>query len=275
MQLLRDLSVRTKLFAGFVIVLILSLVLGVVLISKMGAVNAGGAYIATNSVPSIEVIDQIQGDEQAYRADQLWNITNTDLALSAAPINGLKAANSQIEADFQRYTSMTSNATDAHLLATARSQWAAYVAATPRLNLAISHVPEADSRAGELIGADVRAARADDQELDLPERRALQEQGREQRVDVQLITIAGNHPAGGGARRRVLDRLPDHTDLQEGTDEMLRAADAIADGDVDQQITLILSRMTARPDRRRVHADDPLPPRSRLRWRRRLAPGQT
>jgi hypothetical protein len=29
-------------------------------------------------LPSIEVIDQIKADENAYRLDQLWNITNTD-----------------------------------------------------------------------------------------------------------------------------------------------------------------------------------------------------
>jgi hypothetical protein len=50
-------------------------------------------YIATNSLPSVEVINQIRADEAKYRADQLWNITNTDVALSQAPISALNAAN--------------------------------------------------------------------------------------------------------------------------------------------------------------------------------------
>ena len=142
MRFFRDLSVRAKLFGGFGAVLVLAVVVGVVMLSQMGTINAGGVYITTNSLPSIEVVSQIRADENAYRADQLWNITNTDAGLSNVPIGAAKAAAREIQADFGRYHSMISNAQDAQLLATARSQWAAYTSGTSVLLLASSNTKQ-------------------------------------------------------------------------------------------------------------------------------------
>ncbi len=239
MSAVRNLSIRAKLFSGFGIVLAVSLVLGVVLMTEMGSVNSGGAYIAANTVPSIEVIDQIKADEQAYRADQLWNITNTNQALSAAPINGLKGANAQIQADFVRYQSMISNATDAHLLATARSQWATYVQATPKLNLAASNTTQkpivklANSSAitfthlGPTITAWV----------------GLNDQLAKSKASSNASTYSAARTLGIGlllaalAIGFVIAFLLTRT-ITRGTSEMLRAAEAISQGDVNQEITL-------------------------------------
>ncbi len=138
----RDMSLRTKLFGGYGLVLLLTVIVGVVLLSEIGNVNSGGVYIATNSLPSVEVIDQIRADENGYRADQLWNITNTDPKLSQAPITAAAAAAVQIESDFHRYRSMISNSQDAHLLATAQSQWATFTGSTGPLLLAASNTTQ-------------------------------------------------------------------------------------------------------------------------------------
>ncbi len=138
MTAVKTLSFRTKLSAGLGLGLALSLVLAIVLIGEMGSVNAGGTSIAADSVPRIELIDRIQSDQQAYRADQLWNIANTDLALAAAPINALHAVGAQIQLGFQLYRSMTGSAADAHLLALALARWDAYVRATLGLDLVSS-----------------------------------------------------------------------------------------------------------------------------------------
>jgi predicted transcriptional regulator len=71
-------------------------------------------YIATNSLPSVEVINQIRADEAKYRADQLWNITNTDVALSQAPISALNAANAQIQSGFHRRARLLGRGLDRH-----------------------------------------------------------------------------------------------------------------------------------------------------------------
>jgi hypothetical protein len=114
MRFFKDLSVRAKLFAGFGVVLAFSVVLAVVLLIQMGNVNSGGVYIATNSLPSVEVINQIRADEAKYRADQLWNITNTDVALSQAPISALNAANAQIQSGFHRRARLLGRGLDRH-----------------------------------------------------------------------------------------------------------------------------------------------------------------
>jgi methyl-accepting chemotaxis protein len=240
MRFLRDLSVRAKLFGGFGVVLALAVVVGVVLIAQMGTVNAGGVYIATNSVPSIEVIDQIQGDEQAYRADQLWNITNTDVALSAAPIAALNAASAQIQADFQRYRSMISNATDAHLLMAAQSEWNAYVTATPKLNLAASNTSQkpivalANSSAVTFMHLvpTIKAWVALNDGLAKSNAASNASTYNSARtLGIALLSLAILLGLGIAF---VVTRS-----IKRPADEMLRAADGIAQGDVEQDITTI------------------------------------
>jgi methyl-accepting chemotaxis protein len=133
-QRIRDMSLRTKLFASFGAVLALAVIMGVVLISEMSNVNTGGVDIGTNALPAIEVIDNLQYEQTAYRADQLWNITNASPALAAAPIQALTAARAAVDKDFQEYASMVSGATDSQLRTQALSEWNAYVQASQGLN---------------------------------------------------------------------------------------------------------------------------------------------
>ncbi|MBV9802084.1 MAG: methyl-accepting chemotaxis protein, partial [Solirubrobacterales bacterium] len=230
-------SVRAKLFGGFGVVLALAVVLGVVLIAQMGSVNAGGVYIATNSVPSIEVIDQIQGDEQAYRSDQLWNITNTDVALSAAPISALEAANAQIHADFQRYRSMISNAADARLLATAQSQWNAYVEATPKLNLAASNTTQkpivalANSSAVTFMHLAPTTSAWVALNDGLAKSNAASNASTYSSARTLGIALLSLAVLLGLAIAFVVTRS-----IKRPADEMLRAADGISQGDVEQTI---------------------------------------
>jgi methyl-accepting chemotaxis protein len=133
-QRIRDMSLRTKLFAAFGAVLALSVIMGVVLISEMSSVNTGGVDIGTNALPAIEVIDNLQYEQTAYRADQLWNITNASPAQAAVPIQALTAARAAVNKDFQEYASMVSGATDGQLRSQALSEWNAYVQASQGLN---------------------------------------------------------------------------------------------------------------------------------------------
>ena len=232
-------SVRAKLFGGFGTVLAISVLVGVLLISELGSVNAGGAYIATNSVPSIEVIDQIHADEQAYRADQLWNITNTDIALSAAPINALHAANAQIQADLQRYRSMISNATDAGLLSTVGSHWGAYVAATTKLNLSASNTTQKPI----VALANSSAVTFEHLQPAIAAWVALNDRLAKSNAASNASTYSSARTLGiilllvavfvGFLIAWLITRT-----IKRGADEMLLAAEAIAVGDVNQQITL-------------------------------------
>jgi methyl-accepting chemotaxis protein len=239
MNVVRDLSIRTKLLGGFGLTLALSVVLGVLLLVQLGSVNAGGVYIATNSLPSIEVIDQIRADENAFRAEQLHNIVNVSTTLALPIIAGANADATQIEADFHRYQAMISNARDAHLLASARAQWAAYVTATARLMLASSNTTQprtvalADSSAATFAGLSQT----------ISEWTALNDGLASSNTTANASTYSSARALGIGllavmalvsaAIALLLTRM-----IKRGTDEMLRAAEGIAEGDVDQQITL-------------------------------------
>jgi methyl-accepting chemotaxis protein len=133
-QLVKDMSLRTKLFTSFGAVIALSVILGVVLIVEMSSVNSGGISIATNALPSTRTIDDVEFQEANYRADQLWNITNTVPANAVIAIAALDKARATVAADFKTYAGLVANAHDAALLSQAQSQWNNYVTSSTGLN---------------------------------------------------------------------------------------------------------------------------------------------
>ena len=68
MDVVRDVSLRTKLFAGFGVVLLLTVILGIVMNLELGRVNSGGVYLGTNAMPSVQMIGQIRSDFGDYRS---------------------------------------------------------------------------------------------------------------------------------------------------------------------------------------------------------------
>ena len=65
-QLLRDMSLRTKLFGGFGVVLVVTAVLGVVMISQLGSVNGISTTISGNDLPSVAQIGDVQSSLNDY-----------------------------------------------------------------------------------------------------------------------------------------------------------------------------------------------------------------
>ena len=237
MQFFKDLPVRAKLFGGFGVVLALCAVLGVVLVAQIGSVNAGGVYIATNSLPSIEVIDQIRADERDYRAEQLGNIINTDIASSQAFIQAAQADQQQIEADFTRYEGLVSNAHDAQLLRSARVEWNAYTQQTAPLILASSNTTQRATVAlanssqrtfGALAGTLSSWTRLND---DLASSNT-----RSNASTYSTARLIGFGLLGLAMLFGLLIAFAVSSAIKRGSDDMLRAAEAISHGDVDQRI---------------------------------------
>lgn len=71
MSIFRDVSVRVKLFGGFGTVLLVTAVMGVVLLSELDSVDAGGVFTGQNVLPSIEIIDRLEQNVLDYRRAQL------------------------------------------------------------------------------------------------------------------------------------------------------------------------------------------------------------
>ena len=71
LRALRDMPVGVKLYLGFGAVLAICAALGVVLLGQLGSVYAGGAYLGTRALPSIERIDRISTYATDLRRAQL------------------------------------------------------------------------------------------------------------------------------------------------------------------------------------------------------------
>ncbi|MGA2014559.1 MAG: methyl-accepting chemotaxis protein, partial [Solirubrobacteraceae bacterium] len=130
MNLVKNLSVRGKLLAGFGAVLALTVILGVVMLTQISSVDAGGVNIGSN-LPSVEAIDQIGIDTAAARIDQAQAMLDTvpsSVSADFAAYAGDAAAADQL---LSRYARLVNAGTeDATLWHTARSEWAAYQTAT-------------------------------------------------------------------------------------------------------------------------------------------------
>jgi methyl-accepting chemotaxis protein len=134
MRFFRDLSIRVKLFGGFGVVLVVAIVVGLVLLSKLSAVNNGGVYLGKNALPSVETVKQIGSDVTDYRRAQLAALIERSNALIAADLADAQRDTTDIAARLKSYGSMVSNATDRELWQRVQADWAAYQQATGHLN---------------------------------------------------------------------------------------------------------------------------------------------
>ena len=133
MQFFRDLSVRMKLFGGFGVVLVLSAVMGVVLLAQLGTVNRDGAYVGTNSLPSVVTIENVKANVIDYRRAQLAYIVHASPAQAVAARGDWTADAAQIQTLLGRYGSMVSDSQDAQLLHSIKSGWSAYLRDTAQI----------------------------------------------------------------------------------------------------------------------------------------------
>lgn len=133
MQFFRNLSVRAKLFGGFGVVLLVAVVTGVVLITQIGTVNAGGVYLGTNALPSVEGIGIIDASAGDYRQNQLRYVLEPDKAQMQTAVAGWKAADAKIEKALSEYQKSFTNATDRQEWASVKSGWEAYKAKTANI----------------------------------------------------------------------------------------------------------------------------------------------
>ena len=130
MNLIRTLSIRGKLLAGFGAVLALTVTLGVVMLVEVASVNAGGVRIATNVVPSVARIDRIAIDASTNRYQLAQTMidpasrTTIDLAM-------ISASRADVARSLRAYgTGVAPRTQDGALWHQVQSEWAAYLQAT-------------------------------------------------------------------------------------------------------------------------------------------------
>src|SRR5262245_36839210 len=120
------LSVRTKLFGAFGVVIGLMLILGVVAIGKLGAVNGKAEYLGTNTVPSANITTDVRAAAANLRRVQYHLIfaTTKDRAGFESDLAGYQAEGAKQLAAFR---GMASDAADARLYRQTQDAWNSYI----------------------------------------------------------------------------------------------------------------------------------------------------
>jgi methyl-accepting chemotaxis protein len=119
-------SVRNKLLAGFLTLIVIMVVLGAVALSKMSALNANTEYIGANSVPSVVIIAKARAAVKEYRADQLQHIIATTRPEMAALEADMTKQSAAVAAQIEAYRPLFTNDADKALWRAVRDGFAGY-----------------------------------------------------------------------------------------------------------------------------------------------------
>jgi methyl-accepting chemotaxis protein len=238
-QFFRDLSVRTRLFAGFGLVLVLSAVLGVVLIGELGSVNAGAVKLGSEVVPQTRTVGDIDATMNKYRKDQLHFI----LALPGdrpGVDQDLAGDTSTMQSLLSQYRNEAAAATDQALLDKFESDWTQYVSDSAAFHsLALQGKLQA---AGNVVGQppadDVWNSLKDDiskwqdQQTSTAHRSVRSSNSTYSSARTLAVALLALAIVVGLLIAFVVSGV-----IKRGTDQILNAAEAIAEGDVDQELT--------------------------------------
>src|SRR5215218_2704844 len=105
-------SVRNKLLAGFLALVVMMIALGAIALSKMSAINANTEYIAANSVPSIVIIGKARSAVKDYRGDQMQHIIATTQPDMAALEADMRKQADVVGAQVEAYRPLFTNDAD-------------------------------------------------------------------------------------------------------------------------------------------------------------------
>jgi methyl-accepting chemotaxis protein len=126
MRYLRDLPIRGKLFAGFGVVLALTAILGVVLLSEMGNVERGGAYVGNDTLKSVELIDRVSFDATDSRESVQSAMLSSSRSFVARQLASAAADNAELARLLSTYSKLVSSPADARLYHATQASWTAY-----------------------------------------------------------------------------------------------------------------------------------------------------
>jgi methyl-accepting chemotaxis protein len=120
------LTVRTKLLGGFLAVVALMVLLGVLALLTMGSLNGNTAYIGKKTVPSVVLIARVQSELKQYRLDQLQYTLSTDVAAQASLDEERKKVGADVTAELSKYAPLVADGKDRALWQAEKDEWAAY-----------------------------------------------------------------------------------------------------------------------------------------------------
>jgi methyl-accepting chemotaxis protein len=231
------LSVRTKLVGAFAAVLVLIIISGALAISSLGSVKHEAENVAEN-VASIDLISDVQQAANQIRRSQLAHVLASSGETRRTYEERIETARADMEKAFTAY--VPGDADDRALLEQVRKSWAAYETASQPF-LARSRQGD-DAAATQILDGDAR------NELDAF--LAGADDWKDDNLGAAAEDVASADDTYGGARTTLLVviglalaiglglALLMARYLVGGIQQMKTAAEGIAEGDVDQAITL-------------------------------------
>ncbi|HEY8583180.1 MAG TPA: methyl-accepting chemotaxis protein, partial [Capillimicrobium sp.] len=249
----RRIPIAAKLYGGFALVLALTIVVGVLAISKMGAINTQADEVSTVVVPSVKAVELIRAKTGDYRRSQLRHIIADDQPGMKEELADMAAADAAIDEQFKLYEPLVSNAEDEKLLRGVEEKWAAYQEQSAGFE-ALSERNDFDGAVAELEGdaeetwdalkADIQAWSDLNTDMAAESEKATDDTYAAARtLTIALLAIAIALGAAlaflitRGIRRNVAEVLDRLATLRErDTAELSRGLTAFADGDLTVEV---------------------------------------
>ncbi|HWK25434.1 MAG TPA: methyl-accepting chemotaxis protein, partial [Solirubrobacter sp.] len=231
-------SVRTKLFGAFGVVIVLMVVLGLVAISKLGAVNGRAQYLGKNSVPSAGLTATVRSASGNYRRVENRLIFATAKE-RAGFFDELETYKAKVDKQFSDFEGKASDARDQRLYEQAKADWAKYIAASatfPELirNDRIDAAKQLLTRTQDPFNALNTSSQAwTDYNVKLGDaalKSAAETYGSARTIVLLLLVVAA---ALGAGLALLIARA-----ITSGVGQMLKAAEGIAEGDVEQDVDI-------------------------------------
>ena len=232
------LSIRAKLFAGFGFTLLLMVVVGVLGIVEVSAVGNNGDTIGGNSLPSVVDVKTVDGLTMDYRGVQFAHIAAADAKEKVVLADQLRQRAAAVDKTISSYRAdLVSNATDAADVAKVKSGWLAYVKKTQGF-LALSTANK-DQQAKVILDGAIGTYTRMQHDIDawaalnngLAAKELTKAHSTKSSATILIIVLLGIAVVLALGIAFLISR-----GIANGTNQMLRAANGIAEGDVEQDI---------------------------------------
>jgi methyl-accepting chemotaxis protein len=231
-------SVRTKLFGAFGVVIALMVVLGIVAISKLGSVNQEADYLGTKSVNSTLTTATVRSASANIRRIQN-QLVFAEPAQRQSLAGKIKPFEDQLDGFLADYQQWVGDAKDRELWENAKSAFATYK-------------QEASQFDDKILAGDVEGAKRVLNESDEEFNALMDEAGawRDYNIKEADAALKQSRATYGSARTLVIILLVAagllgaalaffiSRAITGGVGQMLKAAEGIAEGDVEQDVDI-------------------------------------
>jgi methyl-accepting chemotaxis protein len=230
-------SIRGKLFVSFGFVLALMVVVGMLGILKVGTVGAEATKLATDVLPSMVAVKEVDGLSMDYRGTQFEHIAVGTAGERQLLAQHLKQRKAEIDEAFSNASKLVSSADDQAYLTKVKGEWATYLRKTESV-LALSSAGKGAEANKVLNSADGLYT---DMQTDIDSWASINEKLADAEVasahstkssaTMLIVILSAVAVALAAAIAFFISRA-----IANGTGQMLRAANAIAEGDVEQDV---------------------------------------